>query len=181
MNGYAVNGQTATLQGFSGILYRATAMLAGYARGTFLTAAAASTGGFFLTVEALERGPRFVSRWSGSGLGVRHDQYAADDFRHEVKVPRESARVLRFLAVDGEAVTNAHRARVAALAKERHAKAGAFQKKHGDIGAALLARTDDAFAVALALDCLSTPDGSPVRAAWADAMREAKALALVTL
>ena len=187
MRAFAVNGQTATTKGFSGVFYRATALLAGFDSGTFLTEAALAIGGFrvgcFHNVASCEchTVSDFDSRWTGGGSNVVHPNYRVSRMVPVVKIPRETARVLRWAALDGETVTNAHRADVARLAKERHGKAKAFARTYGDHGAALLAMTSDSEAIALAVSALRSPEASPERKAWERAMQAAKIDAFRTI
>ena len=177
MKAYAVNGQTASTKGFSGILYRVTAMLAGFDSGTFLTESAASIGGFTFGPCATAD---FDSRWTGAGANVIHPNFAVSRMIPVVRIIRETARVERWAKVDGEAVTLAHRAHVAKLANQRFGMAKAFARQF-EFGADLLAISDDSDAVRHAVAVLSSPDGSPMRKAWSDAARHAKELYFLTV
>lgn len=176
MRAFAVNGQTATIKGFSSILYRATALLAGFDAGTFLTEKAADVGGFTFEGQA-----DFDSRWTGGGSDVIHPNFHTSRLIPVRKIPRETARVLRWSGVDGEVVTMAHRVKVASLAKERHGKRDAFLKAFGAIGAALLAQSSDSEAISLAVAMLQTPDESADRRAWRKAFQAAKEAHFLTI
>lgn len=176
MNAYAINGQTAATKGFSGIMYRVLAFMAGHDSGTFLTESAAAIGGFRFDGFA-----DFDSRWTGAGSNVVHPNFNVSRLVPVVSIKRETARVIRWAKLNGEEVTNEHRTHVAALAKSRHAESKAFARKHGDHGAALLAMLSDYDAATLAHCALASPDGSPDKRAWSDAMRHAKALHFLTI
>lgn len=190
MDAYAINGQTATVKGFSGVFYRATALLAGFAAGTFLTESAAAIGGFQFRCQcsyphegtcSTDGMADFDSRWTGGGSNVVHPNFNVARMIEVERIKRETARVLRWASMNGEQVTTAHRAHVAKLAKGRHAEAKAFVRTYGDHGAALLAMLSDREAIDLAVTALRSPEASPERKAWERAMRAAKELYFLTI
>jgi len=178
---YAVNGQTARGKlGFSGILYRATASLAGFEAGTFLTEAAARIGGFTLPIVAA---PDFVARWTGGGHSVEHPNFHASRFVLIQRTPHDTAAVLRWMATDGREKHEAHASRVRDLgARMAWKKAADDQLGRGTMArhwlAVLMAEAADDD---LARATVAAPDGAPAKLAYASAARFAKSLNLLTL